>query len=144
MLSYFEKVRFAFLTILVVCAGSIALGQSQSTASPRPSPEPSVDLQNTIVDPNITQADIARLPLNKTWARPRLTMQRALKIAERYARSQRVRISSYFLLEARMIEYGGDQAPRELRWFFRWGAPKRLPVEITVSMFGKPSRSPSM
>jgi hypothetical protein len=71
-------------------------------------------------------------------------MQRALKISERYLRTQRISVSSYFLSEARLIDYGGNQTPHELRWFFRWIASKRSPIEITVSMAGKPSRAPSM
>jgi hypothetical protein len=71
-------------------------------------------------------------------------MRRALKIAERDLRTQRISISSYFLSEARLIEYGGDQTPHQLRWFFRWIGGKRPPIEITVSMAGKPSRTPSM
>ena len=133
--------RFLILTLFISCAAGVALGQS---AQPSPSPQPTVDSHNKIVDPNITQADIAKLPLNITWLRPRITMQRALKISARYLRTQRIPVSSYFLSEARLIGYGGDQAPHELRWFFRWVAAKQPPIEITVTMAGKPSRAPSM
>jgi hypothetical protein len=51
-------------------------------------------------------------------------MQRALKISERYLRTQWISVSSYFLSEARLIDYGGNQTPHELRWFFRWIASK--------------------
>jgi len=129
--------------LLLSCGSGVALGQS-AQPSPSPKPEPTVDYQSANVDPNITQADIANLPLNMKGVRPRLTMQRALKISERYLRAQRILRSSYFLSEARLIDYGGDQAPHELRWFFRWIASKRPSIEITVSMAGKPSRAPSM
>ena len=140
-----EIVRTLILISLLSCASGVALGQSaQPGPSPRPSPQPATDSQNAIVDPKTTSADIAKLPLNVKWARPRLTMQRALKISERYLRRQRISISAYFLSEARLIDYGGDRTPHELRWFFRWIASDRSSIEITVSMTGKPSRAPSM
>ena len=142
MLSYSKNVRILFSALVIVGALDVACGQSaEATPSPQPSPRPRVD-KNAIVDPVFASADLARL-LVKGY-QPPLTLQRALKIAEHYLRTMRIPVSSYFLLEARLIEYGGDQTPRELRWFFRWGLSKRPPVEITVSMSGKPSRSPSM
>jgi len=136
MLSYFEDVRILSSALLITCALGIAVGQSPR---PSPSPEPTVDYRSANVDPNITPAEIAALPLNVT--KPRITLQRALKIAERYTRQHRINLSPYFLFEARMIQYGDGQT-KEPRWFFRWVTvrPSTGGVEITVSMKGRAMR----
>jgi hypothetical protein len=95
----------------------------------------------------VTDRRIAELPLAKRSFRPRLTLQEALKLAEGYIEKEKVAISSYFLKEARMIQYGGEKDVKEPRWFFWWvnedGAVGDY-VEITVSMEGQVSRLPSM
>jgi hypothetical protein len=129
--------------MLIAWAFGLSAAQSaKPTPSPQRSPETRVDSQNRIVDPVFPSTDLARLPV-KSFG-PRLTLQRALKIAERYARTERFSGSSYFLSEARLIQYGGDKTPREMRWLFHWASAKGPPFEITVSMSGKPSRAPSM
>ena len=136
MLSYFEDVRILFSALLIACAFGIALGQSPR---PSPSPEPAVDYRSANVDPNITPAEIAALPVNVT--KPRITLQHALKIAERFTKQQRIDLSPYYLLEARMIQYG-DGKTKEPRWLFRWvtARPSTGGVEITVSMNGRATR----
>jgi hypothetical protein len=93
--------------------------------------------------PVIIQKDISELPINGVNRKPKITLQDGLKIAERYAKKQKINLSGYFLLEARMIWYGGKDDPKEPRWSFHWvGANKPMGVElwIDVSMEGKPSR----
>jgi hypothetical protein len=96
-------------------------------------------------DPIVTSKQIENLPAMRV--RPRITLQRALKIAESYAKKEKINLSSYFLLEARMIQYGGENNAKEVRWFFRWANESSSTgnnLEITVSMDGKPARLPSM
>jgi len=90
---------------------------------------------------------ITDLPLARRSFRPRLSLQDALKLAESYIIKEKIDISPYFLSEAKMIQYGGEQGMKEPRWFFWWvnenGAMGDY-VQITVSMEGKVSRYPSM
>jgi hypothetical protein len=85
------------------------------------------------------------LPQPKRSFKPKLTLQRALQIAEKYAQKQKIDLSSYYLYEAKWILYGTDA--KEPRWYFWWihesGAAGRY-VEITVSMDGKLQLIPSM
>jgi hypothetical protein len=93
--------------------------------------------------PVITQKDIASLPINGIRRKPKITLQDGLKIAERFAKRKRIHLADYFLLEARMIWYGGKDDPKEPRWSFHWvGADKPMGVElwIDVSMDGMASR----
>src|SRR5256885_13218469 len=90
-------------------------------------------------DPIVTSKQIENLPVMRS--KPRITLQRALKIAESYVKHEKLNLSSYFLLEARMIEYGDKNNAKEVRWFFRWANENGSAgndLEITVSMDGKP------
>jgi hypothetical protein len=90
---------------------------------------------------------MADLPLGKRSIRPQLTLQQALKLAESYIEKEKIDISSYFLREARMIQYGEEKDVKDHRWFFWWANENGAIgdyVEITVSMEGKVTRLPSM
>ena len=140
-----RNVRTLFFILVILSSCNVALGQStQPTPSPRSTPESRVDSANAIVDPILTSADIAKLPVNVTVTKPKLTLQRALKISEAYMRRQKFGLSFYFLLEVRLIQWGAEQSPKDVRWFFHWVSAKGPPVEMTVSMTGAPSRVPSM
>ena len=129
--------RILSLVAIIICVSGLAVAQSkQSPASTRnPQERP------------VTNRQLAELPLAKRSFRPRLTLQQALKLAEGYIEKEKVALSSYFLKEARMIQYGGEKDVKEPRWFFWWvnenGAMGDY-VEITVSMEGQVSRLPSM
>ena len=134
------------LAVTVACFSSVTLAQSnQASPANQNYQEPKVDSQKKIVDPVITQEQINKLPV--VTRGPRVTLQHALKIAESFAKREKIKLSGYFLLEVRMIQYGGERDVREARWFFRWivaKGPLGDDVEITVSMEGKASRLPSM
>ena len=92
--------------------------------------------------PVITQNKISELPVNGIRRKPKLTLQGGLKIAERFAKHEKIELSSYFLLEARMIQYGGKEDVKEPRWTFHWVAangPLGVDFWIDVSMEGKAS-----
>jgi hypothetical protein len=74
-------------------------------------------------------------------------LQQALKLAESYIKKEKVEISSYFLLEARMIQYGGEKDVKEPRWFFWWvneNGTLGEYVQLTVSMGGQVSLHPTL
>jgi hypothetical protein len=96
-------------------------------------------------DPIVTSKQIENLPIMRV--KPRITLQRALKIADSYAKKEKINLSPYFLLEARMIQYGGENSAKEVRWYFHWANDSGSTgndLEITVSMGGKAARLPSM
>jgi hypothetical protein len=100
------------------------------------------DAQGQIVNRRIVD-----LPVLKPNVKPKLTLQRALKLAEDYIEKEKSDISSYYLLEARLIHYGSEKSLKEPRWFFLWAHESGAignQVEITVSMEGKAVRHPSM
>jgi len=74
-------------------------------------------------------------------------MERALQIAENYAKREKIDLSHYFLYEAKLISYGSEESKKESRWFFWWvsedGALGKY-VQLTVTMDGKVSIIPSM
>jgi hypothetical protein len=68
--------------------------------------------------PPITQKQSVELPKGGSY-RPRLTLQDALKIAERYIVKQKIDISHYYLFEGKYILYG-DKDNKDPSWYFWW------------------------
>jgi hypothetical protein len=123
------------LTIFFVTSVS-TLSLAQTTQSPEPKPEASV-----------TQQRIVDLPLMKRSFRPKLTLQRALELAESYVAREKVDLSRYYLYQAKYILYGSKDK-QEPGWYFWWvnedGALGDY-VEIIVSIeSGNVRRLPSM
>ena len=92
------------------------------------------------ITPPITRAQILALPRRN--AAPTLTLQRALKIAERFTRKRRIDISSAYLFEAKWIT---DSArPETGAWHFWWVSTNhwKPDIRIAVSVDGKPKLLP--
>ena len=123
------------LTILfVLSVNTISLAQANQQSEP-------------MREASVTQQRIVDLPLTKRNFRPKLTLQRALKLAESYAAKEKIDLSRYYLYQAKYILYGGKDR-QEPCWFFWWvnedGALGNY-VEIIVSIdSGNANRLPSM
>lgn len=89
---------------------------------------------------------IVELPLSMRSFRPKISLREALKRAEGYIKKEKIDASSCYLLEVRMIQYGGERDAKEPRWFFVWIREGSLGnhIEITISMDGKAARMASM
>ena len=127
---------FLLLTVLMSASG-LTVAQSKQPPAATQNPQ----------GPPVTNRQTVELPPAGRSFRPRLTLQQALKLAEGYIEKEKIDISSYFLREARMIQYGGEKDVKEARWFFWWvreGGAVGDYVEITVSMDGQVSRLPSL
>ena len=126
--------RIFLVVVTVLLLSPLAFGQSTG-------------ISQETQDPTVSNRQMTDFPLPKRSFRPKLTLQRALRIAEDYIENQRIDISQYFLSEVRMIQYGGEKDVKEPRWFFVWvndnGAIGNQ-IEISVSMDGKVGRHPSM
>lgn len=87
----------------------------------------------------ITREEVLALPPRHA---PRLTLQRALKIAERFVKKERLDISSCYLFEARWVSY--DTSPESGAWEFWWVSIKygSEDIRIAVSLDGKAKRLP--
>ena len=128
------------MRIVLVFAISISLGLAvfgQETKAQRASE----------TDQSISKKEIQQLPLPKRGFKPKLTLQAALKLAESYIEKEKIDIASFYLLEARLIQYGSEEGKKEPRWFLWWvneNGQMGNYIEITVSMNGKIARHPSM
>src|SRR5918911_2123833 len=126
--------RIFLAMAMVMLLSTFAFGQSTET-------------NQRTQDPSVSNRQITDLSLLKRNFRPKLTLQSALKIAEDYIEKAKIDCSHYFLLEAGMIQYGGEKDVKEPRWFFVWvnenGAMGNN-IEISVSMNGKVGQHPSM
>jgi hypothetical protein len=72
-----------------------------------------------------------------------LTLQRALKIAERFVKKRQFDLSSSYLFEAKWVSY--ETTPETGAWHFWWVSTKasKPDVRISVSLDGKPKLLPS-
>lgn len=52
--------------------------------------------------------------------KPKLTLQEALKIAEKYIKKEKIDVSKYFLFQVQKIQYGGKDEPKVPCWHFWW------------------------
>jgi len=88
----------------------------------------------------ITRAEILSLP--RRDVAPALTLQRALKIAERFTKKQKIDLSSLYLFEAKWVSYG--TTPETGAWHFWWVSTKhsKPDVRVAVSVDGKPKLLP--
>ena len=84
----------------------------------------------------MTQRQTIDLPLQKRSFRPKLTLQRALQLAEGYIAKEKIDLSPYYLYQAKYISYGSKNN-QEPCWYFWWvnedGAAGNY-VEIIVSI----------
>jgi hypothetical protein len=112
--------------MLVPTLAALCFAQTNQQATPEPTPQLS-----------IVQKQIVELPLPKRGSyRPRLTLENALTIADRYIAKEKIDISHFYLLEAKYILYG-DKDTKDPSWYFWWvhedGASGHY-VELVVSI----------
>ena len=126
------------LALLIACSlGVASFGQKDKDRRPGQSSQSQINPKTQIVE----------LPLLNRGYRPKIALQEALKLAESYIKREKIDTSSYYLLEARMIQYGGEKDVKEPRWIFWWvhenGSLGNY-IQITVSKEGKVERHSSM
>jgi hypothetical protein len=128
--------KIALTVLFILSLSTLSLAQTNQQPQLEPKPERSV-----------TQRQIVDLPLPERNFRPKLTLQRALQLAERYIAKEKIDLSRFYLYEAKYISYGSKDH-QEPCWFFWWvnenGAAGNY-VEIIVSIeTGNARRLPSM
>src|SRR5215510_1064202 len=115
------KIFLAFW--LIVWSSPIVLAQTPPPKKPESPASPT------------NQQQILELPKRNSY-RPRLTLQKALEIADAFISKERIDISKFYLIEAKYILYG-DKANKDPSWYFWWvnedGASGHY-VEIVVSI----------
>jgi hypothetical protein len=83
----------------------------------------------------------------QTLKPPPITLQQALRIAEKYIAENKIDIRQYWLEEARLLQPEGATPWNGSRWFFFWNnlrGGRGDYVEIEIDMNGNCVRMPSM
>lgn len=78
---------------------------------------------------------------------PPVTLQQALRIAEKYIAENKIDVRQYWLQEARLLPPEGATSWNGSRWFFFWNnlhGGKGDYVETEIDMKGHAVRMPSM
>ncbi len=106
-----------FLTVLlVIFLNSILFAQTNQPSSSEPTKqEPSLEQKQK----SETQNQIVLLPTGKRKFRPKISLQRALKLAESYIEKEKIDISSFYLYQAKYILYGSKEN-RKPAWHLWW------------------------
>lgn len=65
------------------------------------------------------QDQIVNLPSSNKKSRPKITLQRALKLAEKYLEKEKIDVSSFYLYQAKFIIYR-DSGQKQPAWHFWW------------------------
>jgi hypothetical protein len=101
------KKVLAALFITALSAATLAQTKPQPVAGAKPQEE------------SVSERPVADLTLSQRSFRPKLTMQRALQLAESHLKREKIDLSPFYLYEAKYILYGSkdDQEPC---WFFWW------------------------
>lgn len=76
---------------------------------------------------------------------PKITLQKALTIADRYIQKEKINVSSFYLREAKLIF--PTEKVEDRQWHFWWVGVKGEAgnnISIVVSMAGEASRRPTM
>jgi hypothetical protein len=76
---------------------------------------------------------------------PKITLQKALAIADRYIQKEKIDVSSFYLREAKLIF--PTEKVEDRQWHFWWVGVKGESgnnISIVVSMVGEASRRPTM
>lgn len=117
--------RLLLIASMALMLSTMTYGQEPKTRLPHP----------------VTRADILALP--RRDSAPRLTLQRALQIAETFIKKERIAISSCYLFQARWVAYDTD--PESGAWEFWWVStkPDADDVRIAVPLAGRARRLPS-
>jgi hypothetical protein len=118
--------RIVLIALLIFILNALTYGQE---------PDGPTTLGNTI-----TRKQVLELP--RRDSAPKLTLQRALKIAETFIKKKRLDISSRYLFEAKWVSY--DTNPETGAWHFWWVSTRhtKTDVRIAVSLDGKPTLLP--
>jgi len=85
----------------------------------------------------VSKRDVLELPTREAF--PEVTLQRALRIAERSIRKQKIDISSCYLFEGKLVS---GESPEEASWQFWWvnvhgNKASTKDIRVTVTMHGK-------
>lgn len=127
--------KYALLIFVALSLSAVTLAQTNQQPAPVPQ------------EGQVIQRQIVELPVPKRGFRPKMSLQRGLKLAERYIEKRKIDMSSYYLLQAKYILYGSGEQ-REPCWFFWWVNENGAigdHVEIIVSIeTGKVWQAPSM
>jgi hypothetical protein len=90
---------------------------------------------------------VTELPIKRAKFKPKLTLQEALKLMEKFIEKNKIDTSKYWFSSASMIQYGGENEKKQPVWFFVWmndsGALGDY-LHILVSMDGAVWQMPTM
>lgn len=132
--------KILYATVVVLLAGMSLFAQEQKPKA-EPQGKPAAQPEVVVIAP---LPDPASRPL----AVPEISLQRALKFAEKYLQKEGAKLSLLHLIHAEFVFVGDEKNPAP-SWHFRWrrkGSTSMLgfDVELYVFMNGRVWNPPTM
>ena len=94
-----------------------------------------------------SEQKIVELSLSRPKYKPKLPLQKAMKLMEEFILKNKIDTSKYWFSSAKMIQYGGENEKKQPVWFFEWmnesGALGDY-LHIIVSMDGAVWQMPTL
>jgi hypothetical protein len=90
---------------------------------------------------------LLELPIARLKFKPKLTLQEAMKLMEKFIEKNKIDTTKYWFSSATMIQYGGENEKKQPVWFFVWmndGGILGDYLHILVSMDGAVWQMPTM
>ena len=91
--------------------------------------------------------ELLTLPYVRSSIKPKLTLQEAMKLMDKFIEKNKIDTSKYWFSSARMIQYGGKDQKKQGVWFFEWMNDSGTLgdyLHILVSMDGAVWQMPTM
>lgn len=129
-------------TILVIIVGFLlsvnALAQEPQKDKSKPKAAPEVT-----VTADVPAIELPKITVDYPDCKPKppkVSLQRALKIAEKYIRTKRINVTSHYLARVFMV---CDETGEVIRWEFTWRSEQKPNVDMDVTMNGKAWQVPA-
>lgn len=106
--------KIFLIVLLVIFLNSILFAQTNQPSISEPTRQ-----ELSLERKSETQNQIVLLPTGKRKFRPKISLQRALKLAESYIEKEKIDISSFYLYQAKYILYGSKEN-RKPAWHLWW------------------------
>jgi len=113
--------------LMILCSPTLVLSQESESKDANP-------------------VQITELPKSKINFKPKLPMQKAFKLMEKFIKKQKIDTSKYYLSSVKMFQYG-EKKDKKPMWLFAWGHETGALgnyLHIIIDMDGNAGQLPTM
>lgn len=120
----------------LVSVNAIAQESQKDKSRPKATPDIAVTVDTPAIEPQKISVDYPECKPKP----PKVTLQRALMIAEKHIRTEKIKVTSHYLARVLLVCDGIGEV---IRWEFTWMSEQKTKVEIDVTMNAKARQVPA-